>query len=148
MEMQQQFFRGELTDDPETPWDELIVMSWVALYLGEVLVDCDSEDAGPNRYCVTGEFDDAYETVVELTDDLKTVEAEESEKIWDATVALSKAKDTLELRQQDLEDYLAEIAEELDSLDIEFAQAAVVTAEADLLDAETATGGADAAREA
>ena len=137
-EMQRQFFRGELSDDPETPWDELIVMSWVVLYLGEVLVDCDSEDAGPNRYCVTGEFDDAYETVVELSDDLQTVEAEESEKIWDATVALSNAEDTLKLRQQDLEDYLAEIDEELDSLDVEAAQAAVVTAEVDLLDAEIA----------
>ena len=137
-EMQQQFFRGELSDDPETPWDELIVMSWVALYLGEILVDCESDDSVPNRYCVTGEFDDAYETVVELTDDLQTVEAEESEKIWDATVALSNAEDTLKLRQQDLEDYLAEIDEELDSLEIESAQAAVVTAEVDLLDAETA----------
>ena len=137
-EMQQQFFRGELSDDPETPWDELIVMSWVALYLGEILVDCESDDAGPSRYCVTGEFDDAYEAIVELIDNLQTVEAEESEKIWDATVALSNAEDTLKLRQQDLEDYLAEIDEELDSLDVEAAQAAVVTAEADLLDAETA----------
>ena len=136
-EMQQQFFRGELSDNPETPWDELIVMSWVALYLGEVLVDCDPDDAGPNRFCIAEEFDDAYETVVELTDNLQTVEAEESEKIWDATVALSNAEDTLELRRQDLEDYLAEIEEELDSLEIESAQSAVVTAEADLLDAET-----------
>ncbi len=138
LEMQRQFFRGELNDDPETAWDELIVMFWVTLYLGEVLVDCDSEDAGPNRYCVTAEFDDAYEAVLDLTDSLQTVEAEEAEKIWEATVALGNAEDTLELRQQDLEDYLAEIDEEIDSLEIESAQAAVTTAEADLLDAESA----------
>ncbi len=137
-EIQQQFFRGELRDDPETPWDELIVMSWVVLYLGEIVVDCESEDAGPNRYCVTAEFDNAYEAVTELTDNLETVQAEEAEKIWDATVALSNAEDTLELRQQDLDDYLAEIEEEMDPLEIESAQAAIVTAEADLLDAQTA----------
>ena len=136
--MQQQFFRGELSDDPDTPWNELIVMSWVALYLGEVLVDCESEDAGPNRYCVAEEFDAAYEAVVDLTDKLQTVEAEEAEKVWDASVALSNAEDTLELRRQDLQDYLAEIEAEPDSLEIESAESAVVIAEADLLDAERA----------
>ncbi len=137
-EMQQQFFRGELSDDPDTPWNELTVMSWVVLYLGEIVVDCESEDAGPNRFCVAEEFDDAYEVVVELTDSLQTVEAEEAEKVWDATVALSNAEDTLELRQQDLADYLAEIGEEPDTLEIESAESAIVTAEADLRDAETA----------
>ena len=77
---------------------------------------------GRSRYCVTGEFDDAYESIVELTDNLRTVEAEEAEKVWDATVALSNAEDTLELRKQDLEDYLAEIEEEIDPLEIESAQ--------------------------
>ena len=138
LEMRNQFVRSSLSDDPATPWNEVVVMSWLTLYPGEVHVDCGTLEAGPRRYCIANEFDDAYEAVQVLAEDLETIEADESEKIWDATVAYNNAEDTVELRRKDLEDYLAEAEEKPDALEIEFAEAAIVTAEADLLDAETA----------
>ena len=138
LEMRNQFVRGNLSDDPATPWNEVVVMSWLTLYPGEVHVDCGTLEAGPRRYCIADEFDDAYEAVQDLAGQLDTIEADESEKIWDATVAFNNAEDTVELRRKDLEDYLAEAEEKPDALEIESAEAAIVTAEADLLDAETA----------
>lgn len=137
-ELREQFKRGALVDDPATPWSEVVVMSWVALFPGEVHVDCGTLEAGPRRACIVDEFYDAYELAADLSTNYETVRSETEEKVREATVALSNAEGTLELRQQDLEDYLAEIDEEIDSLEIESAQAAVTTAEADLLDAETA----------
>lgn len=137
-ELREQFKRGVLEDDPGTPWSEAVVMSWVALFPGEVLVYCGTLEAGPRRACILDEFYDAYELVDDLSANYETVRFEEEEKVRKATVALSSAEDALVLRKQDLDDYLAEIEEKLDSLEIESAQAAIVTAEADLLDAETA----------
>ena len=138
VEMRRLFLRGVLSDDPNTPWDELIVMSWVAFYPGEILVDCEHLEAGSRRYCIADEFDDAYEAVQDLADQLATIEAVEAEKVWDATVAFSNAEDAVELLRKDLEDHLAESEEKPEPLEIESAEAAIVTAEADLFDAETA----------
>ena len=137
-ELREQFKRGVLVDDPVTPWSEVVVMSWVALFPGEVHVYCGTLEAGPRRACIMDEFYDAYELAADLSANYEAVRSETGEKLREAKVALSNAEDTLQLRQQDLEDYLAEIAEEIDSLEIESAQVAVTIAEADLLDAETA----------
>ena len=125
-------------DDPATPWDEVLVFSWLVLYPGQVLVDCGTLEAGPHLSCIRDEFVDAYELVQEQTTNLELVQAEEAEKVRKATAAVSNAEETVELRQQALDDYLAEVAEEPDQLLLESKARAIEMAEADLFDAEAA----------
>ncbi len=107
-QMRSQFEVGDLRDDPATAWNEVVVYSWAVLYPGEVLVDCGSLEAGRHRACVSREFDEAYDAVVEQTANLETVQAEEAEKIRKAMSSVANLEDTLEERRQALSDYLTE----------------------------------------
>ena len=93
--MKSLFEQGILRDEPETPWNEVVVYSWAVLYPGEVLVDCGNLEAGRHRTCLRDEFEDAYSVVQELTASLETLQADEAEKIREAQVAVSKAEDTV-----------------------------------------------------
>ena len=137
-ELRRQFKWGILQDDPETPWSEAVVMSWVALYPGEILVDCGGLEAGPRRACIADEFLDTYELVQEQTANYETVQTEENEKVREAAVALANAEDAVESRRQALDDYLAEANAEPEELDLESRNWAIETAKADLMDAEDA----------
>ena len=110
-ELKSRFEDGVLLDDPGTPWNEAMVFTWAVFYPGDILVDCGNLEPGPFRACIQDEFVDSYEVVVELAAVVETIEAEESEKIRKATVAVSSAEDTLELRRQALDDYLADVSE-------------------------------------
>ena len=109
--MQTLFEQGILRDEPETPWNEVVVYSWAVLYPGEVLVDCGDLEAGRHRTCLRDEFEDAYSVVQELTASLETLQADEAEKIREAQVAVSKAEDTVAQRREALDDYLTDVAE-------------------------------------
>lgn len=102
---------GVLEDDPATPWNEAVVFTWAVFYPGDILLDCGNLEPGPFRACIQDELTDAYEIVVEITAALETIEVEEAEKIRKATVAVSAAEDSLELRRQALDEYLAEVSE-------------------------------------
>ena len=109
--MQTEFEQGILRDEPETPWNEVVVYSWAVLYPGEVLVDCGDLEAGRHRACVGDEFQVAYDLIQELTEDLATVQVDEAERVREAQVAVSNAEDTVEQRRDALDDYLTEVAE-------------------------------------
>lgn len=109
--MQFLFEQGILRDEPETPWNEVVVYSWVVLYPGEVLVDCGILEAGRDRACLRDEFEDAYTVVQERTASLETLQADEAEKIRQAKVGVSKAEYVVAQRREALDDYLTEIAE-------------------------------------
>ena len=110
-EIMSQFEDGGLEDNPATPWNEAVVITWAVFYPGDILVDCGNLEPGPYRACIQDEFLYAYDVVEELAADLETIQAEESEKIRKATVAVSTAEDSLELRRQALSDYLTDVAE-------------------------------------
>ena len=110
-EMMAQAEDGVLEDDPATPWNEEVVFSWAVFYPGDIHVDCGNLEPGPYRACIQDEFLDAYEVVEELAANLETIQAEESEKIRKANVAVSTAEDSLELRMRALDDYLTDVAE-------------------------------------
>ena len=110
-EIMSQFEDGGLEDNPATPWNEAVVITWAVFYPGDILVDCGNLEPGPYRACIRDEFLDAYDVVEELAADLETIQAEESEKIRKATVAVSTAEDSLDLRRQALSDYLTDVAE-------------------------------------
>ncbi len=107
-QMRSQYEVGILRDDPATAWNEVVVYSWAVLYPGEVLVDCGNLEAGLHRACVSREFDEGYDAVVEQTANLETVQAEEAEKIRKAMSSVANFEDALEERRQALSDYLAE----------------------------------------
>ena len=109
--MQLLFEQGILRDEPETPWNEVVVYSWAVLYPGEVLVDCGTLKAGGNRACLRDEFEDAYSVVQDLTASLETLQADEAEKIREAQVSVSQAEYTVAQRREALDDYLTEVAE-------------------------------------
>jgi len=109
--MQTLFEQGILRDEPETPWNEVVVYSWAVLYPGEILVDCGDLEAGRHRACIGAEFQDTYDLVQELAASLETLQADEAEKIREAQVTVSKAEDTVTQRREALDDYLTEVAE-------------------------------------
>ncbi len=110
-ELMSRFEGGAVVDEPATPWSETVVFTWAVFYPGDILVDCGNLEPAPFRACIQDEFEDAYEVVVELAAVLDTVEAEESEKVRKASVAVATAEDTLGMRRQALDDYLADVAD-------------------------------------
>ena len=60
------FGRVVPSDDPATPWDEVVVFSWVILYPGQFMVDCGDSGSTADRVCVMDEFADAFDVVEEL----------------------------------------------------------------------------------
>ena len=110
-ELMSGFEDGVLEDDPTTPWNEAVVFTWAVFYPGDILVDCGNLEPGPFRACIQDEFDGAYEVAVDSSADLEMIEAEEAEKIRKASVAVSTAEDSLELRRQALDDYLVDVSE-------------------------------------
>ena len=129
--------QGIPLDDSATPWNEVVVFSWVNLYPGQFLVDCgDSESR--TVMCVRDEFLEAFDAVHEHAANLETIQVEESEKIRKAEVAASNAESALALKRDALEDYLADLSAEPDQLLVESRERTIETAEAELLDAETA----------
>lgn len=125
-------------DDPATPWDEVVVFSWVILYPGQFQVDCADSSSSADLMCIRNEFLDAFDAVQDHIASLETIQSDEAEKIRKAEVAVSNSEDTLALRRDALEDYLADVNVEPDQLLVESKERAIETAEADLLDAETA----------
>lgn len=132
------FGRDIPSDDPATPWNEVVVFSWVILYPGQFLVDCDDSSSRSDVMCIRDEFMDAFDVVQEHASKVETVQVEEAEKIRKAEVAVSDAESALELKREALEDYLADVNAEPDQLLVESKERAIETAEAELLDAETA----------
>ncbi len=126
------------SDDPGTPWDEVVVFSWVILYPGQFRVNCADPDSESNLICVRDEFADAFDAVQEMASNVETVRSDEFEKTRKAEVAVSDAEEGLELKRDALEDYLADLNAEPDQLLVESRSGAIESAQAALLDAETA----------
>ena len=130
--------QGGTRDDPATPWDEVVVFSWLVLYPGQVIVECGDRETRPHVACVLNEFLDAHDLVEQQAANLEEIQAEQGERIRKATVTVSNAEATVELRRQALDDYLTEVAEEPDELLLESRSRAIEVAQIDLLDAEDA----------
>ena len=125
-------------DDPATPWDEVVVFSWVILYPGQFQVDCGDSSSGAGLLCIRDEFEDTFDSIREQASNLETIRIDESEKTRKAEVAVSNAEETLALKRDAMEDYLADVNAEPDQLLVESKERAIEAAQADLLDAESA----------
>ena len=164
--MRSQFEIGALQDDPETAWDEIVVFSWSNLLPVGAVVDCRDPgvESDLGRSCIRNEFKTAWDTVKVQTTNLETVTVQQDGKVQDAKSAVSTARNTLDEKQDALDDFLAGLSEsnlkskiekldlakatlvsaqedlakltsEPDPLEIESKQRAVETAEANLVDA-------------
>ena len=125
-------------DDPATPWDEVVVFSWVILYPGHFQVDCGDSRSMANMACIREEFTDAFDAMQEQVANVETIQVDEAEKIRRAEVSVTNAEEALETKREALEDYLTDVNVEPDELLVESKERAIETAEADLLDAESA----------
>ena len=124
-------------DDTATPWNEVVVFSWVILYPGQYLVDCGDSYSGNGVVCIRDQFTDAFDALQARAAAFKAVQGDEIENIRVAKVALSDAESALELKQEALKDYLADVNAEPDRLLVESKEGAIEVAETTLLEAET-----------
>ena len=124
-------------DDPATPWNEVVVFSWVILYPGQYLVDCGDSYSGNGVVCIRDQFTDAFDALQARAAAFEAVQGDEIENIRVAKVALSDAESALELKQEALKDYLADVNAEPDRLLVESKERAIEVAETTLLEAET-----------
>ena len=105
------FEQGVLRDEPETPWNELVIYLWSALHPGEVLVECGDLEAGIDRACIREELLEAYEVVEDRTAKLEAVRADEAEEVRKAQAAVSAAEYGIAQQRAALNDYLDEVAD-------------------------------------
>ena len=91
-------------DDPQTPWNESLIESWVAFYPGQLLVECDHLPATSNRLCVRREFDDVWEPIPDLVEAYSMTKLETTGNLRSADKAWVTAKEDLTKLRDELED--------------------------------------------
>ena len=106
-------------NDPDTPWDESVVYTWLNLYPEEIGVTC-ADGSGPTAgVCIADEIDDTWEVLASAVESLDTVGINATKARSNAQSAVDKASNSLVYT----EDALAELVEPADALDLEAAQA-------------------------
>ena len=135
--MRSQFEIGVLQDDPETPWDEIVVFSWSNLLPVGAVVDCSDPDVESDlgRSCIRNDFKNAWDAVENQTTNLETVTVQQDGKVQDVRSKVSTARNTLDEQQDDLNDFLAGLSEpnlksKIEKL--ELAKVTLVSAQEDL----------------
>ena len=97
------FFRDAVTDDPATPWDELVVYTWLNLYPAPISVTCDSDEVlGQGELCITREMDTSWDTFQTALTDLDSTRSQSAKAISNAKDAVISARKALETREEEL----------------------------------------------
>ena len=121
------FIRESASDDPDTPWDEVVLYTWLAFFPGTLAVTC--EDGLPPSQggaCIRNEIDDAWQELQDKTDNLDTVQTQSAKAIANTAVAVTNAAASLTTRQEALE----ELSAGPDPLEIESARKTLALTEA------------------
>lgn len=126
------FARGS-GDDPDTRWDEGVIYFWLHFYPQDIVATCD-DDEPARTLCVMRDLDDAWDGLGAARDNLATLEMEAEKALSQRDTTVRRAEDTVD----DLEQKLADLQEEPDTLAVEAARARFDTATHALRDAQTA----------
>ena len=128
------FFRDAITDDPATPWNELVVYTWLNLYPAEISVSCDDGTLSQGELCVTREIDTSWDSLQTALTDLDVTRSQSAKAISNAEDAAIAKRKSLETRQEELVTALAGP----DALDVENKQTSLDVARAAFDEAEEA----------
>ena len=120
------------SDDPSTPWDEIIVYAWLVLYPGVVVVSCDDDTTPFTVLCIGKEMDDAHRALLKAQDTLGGVDLQRAKAVALAESAVSDAQRLLIDRRKVLDKLKADP----DPIDVRNQKAAVALARARLSEAE------------
>ena len=121
------------SDDPSTPWDEIIVYAWLVLYPGTFVVSCDNDTTQVLRMCIGKEMDDAYRALLEAQDSLEGIRLQRTKEVVLAEKVVSDAEDLLAERREALDKLRTAVP---DPLDVRNRRAAMALAKARLAEAE------------
>ncbi len=88
------YSRGAPADDPATRWSETIVYGIVNFYPGQIVATCKSTDAHPlNGHCLQKGFDDAWDALTTVRDDLDSALTARDTAIREAQTKLDAARE-------------------------------------------------------
>ena len=124
---------GPPADDPDTPWDELVVYFWLNLYPGDVMATCVDTVVPAETRCVSREMDQAWDALYDAVFALETAEANAARSLSKAEAEVDKADAALDAAEEALADLLAG-----PGLDLQKAQQKAALARTDLDKAEEA----------
>ena len=123
---------GPPSDDPATPWSEVIVYLWLNAYPGSLVPTCEDIEISSQTSCIKGEIDQAWGTLDSAVDNLDTVETQAAKAITNAEGAVTRAQESLAATQE----ALADLISGPDPLEIEAKENEVSLAHANLGEAE------------
>ena len=95
-----------VTDNPDTPWDEVVVATWNEFFPGQFRFDCAATDTGINQVCVNLEFDNAWDDLLLKTEVYETAMLANTQQFDNTEDAIDTAKAKLEDLEEQLEDAL------------------------------------------
>ena len=79
-------------DDPETPWNELLIFLWVNFYPGEIVATCDERAAPPLGICIMRDLEEPWTTLEAKRDALETVKLQAQRAIERSESAIGRAE--------------------------------------------------------
>ena len=79
-------------DDPETPWNELIIFLWVNFYPGEIVATCDEGAAPPLGICIMRDLEEPWTALEAKRDALETVKLQAQRAIERSESAIGRAE--------------------------------------------------------
>ena len=130
---------GTSFDDPATPWNEVLIYTWLNTFPGPLVVTCD--DGPPFRgACIYDEMTTPWDTLSTALDALDTTQIQAAGAIARAENAVAAAEDALDNARDTLDDLTAGI----DELMLALRQAEVAEAQSVL---DTALEDLEAGRE-
>ena len=95
-----------VTDNPDTPWDEVVVATWNEFFPGQFRFDCAPTDTGINQVCINLEFDNAWDDLLLKTEAYETAMLANTQQFDNTEDAIETAKSKLEDLEEQLEDAL------------------------------------------
>ena len=95
-----------VTDNPDTPWDEVVVATWNEFFPGQFRYDCAATDTGINQVCINLEFDNAWDDLLLKTEAYETAMLANTQQFDNTGDAIDTAKSKLEDLQEQLEEAL------------------------------------------
>ena len=122
------FEQGTLTDNPTTPWNEVVTYTWLAMsFRVNVVVDCETSGASPTRLCVRDEFTNAWDELQISNNSVTTAESQAANAIKKAEDAVDTAKTNHRKSREALNELLASAAAEIKSKEtsVEVAQSSL-----------------------
>ncbi len=95
-----------VVDNPDTPWDEVVVTNWAQFFGDHLRFDCADEEQSVNQTCVNIEFDNAWDDLLIKTEAYETAMLNYSQEFDKAEDAIDAANSHIDDLEEQLEEAL------------------------------------------